>query len=113
MKKHGVMKLMKILLLSVTGLLFTSVDVEAQEKSTQNDSTVTAVRVRNLNKRKVSLQKRIAAEDKKINTVIEGATYETVERRRDRQDSVCLQLRSDLVEVELELKELGASRKNK
>lgn len=105
------MKHIKIVLLAAAGLLFTAAEAEAQGTAAQNDSTVTAIKIKNLNKRKASLQKQIAAEDKKRNTVVEGATHETMERRRDRQDSICLQLRSDLVEVELELKELGGKGK--
>lgn len=105
------MKRIKILLLATICLLFTATKAEAQEAAAQNDSIVTAIKIKNLNKRKASLQKQIAAEDKKRNNVTEGATPETQERRRDRQDSICLQLRSNLVEVELELKELGANRK--
>lgn len=107
------MKNIKILLLAAVGLLFAAAEVKAQGTAAQNDSTVTAIKIKNLNKRKAQLQKQIAAEDKKRNNVTEGATPETQERRRDRQDSICLQLRSDLVEVELELKEMGANRKQK
>lgn len=107
------MKNIKILLLAAAVLLFATVEAKAQGTAAQKDSTVTAIKIKNLNKRKAQLQKQIAAEDKKRNNVTEGATPETQERRRDRQDSICLQLRSDLVEVELELKEIGANRKQK
>ena len=58
--------------------------------------------------RKAELKKRIATEDKKRNTVIEGVSPETLEKIIERQDSICLELRSELTAVELELKELGA-----
>ena len=55
-----------------------------------------------------ALQKQITVEDKKRNAVIEGVSPETLEKRNERQDSICLELRSELTDVEIELKELGA-----
>lgn len=90
------------------GLLLFSFHGYAQNQASQNDSTVNAIKIKNLKSRKAALQKQIAVEDKKRNEVIEGVSPETLERRNERQDSVCLELRSELTNVELELKELGA-----
>lgn len=67
---------------------------------------VQAVRIKELNLRKADLQKRIKDEDKKRNRTLSGVTSETQERLNEIQDSICLGLRSQLVSVELELKEL-------
>ena len=102
------MKLSKILYAITIGLLLFSIKCNAQGQTSQNDSTVNAIKIGNLKNRKAALQKRIAVEDKKRNAVIEGVSPETLEKRNERQDSICLELRSELTDVELELKELGA-----
>lgn len=79
----------------------------AQDNKVQtNDSITTALKVRELKIRKQSLQQRITTEDKKRNQVIDGVTPETQEMLNDRQDSICLDLRSQLVAVELEMEEV-------
>ena len=90
------------------GMLLFSIECNAQDQTSQNDSTVNAIKIKNLKNRKVALQKQIATEDKERNAVIEGVSPETLEKRNERQDSICLELRSELTAVELELKELGA-----
>ena len=79
----------------------------AQDRMSQTkDSITTALKIRELKIRKQSLQQRIATEDKKRNQVIDGVTPETQEMLNDRQDSICLDLRSQLVAVELEMEEV-------
>lgn len=102
------MKLSKILYAMAIGMLLFSIESNAQGQTSQNDSTVNAIKIKNLKNRKAALQKQIAVEDKKRNAVIEGVSPETLEKRNERQDSICLELRSELTVVELELKELGA-----
>lgn len=102
------MKLSKIMFAMTVGVLLFSIECNAQGHTSQNDSTVNAIKIKNLKNQKVALQKQIAAEDKKRNAVIEGVSPETLEKRNERQDSICLELRSRLTAIELELKELGA-----
>ena len=102
------MKRSRIIYTMTIGMLLFSVECNAQGQISQNDSTVNAIKINNLKNRKVALQKQIATEDKKRNAVIEGVSPETLEKRNERQDSICLELRSELTAVELELKELGA-----
>ena len=91
------------------GMILFSVECNAQQLQTaQNDSTVNAIKINNLKNQKTALQKRISVEDKKRNAVIEGVSPETLEKRNERQDSICLELRSELTSIELELNELGA-----
>ena len=96
-----------ISVLTITMLMF-SMEGFSRNTVQQNDSTVNAVKVQTLRNRRSALQKQIAAEDKKRNAVIEGVSPETMELRNERQDSVCLELRSELTAVNLQLKELGA-----
>ena len=102
------MKLSKIICVMTIGMLLCSIECNAQSQTSQNDSTANAIKIKNLKNRKAALQKQITVEDKKRNTVIEGVSPETLEKRNERQDSICLELRSELTAVELELKELGA-----
>lgn len=78
----------------------------AQKKHTPNDSVMNTVKVKLLTEKKINLKKQIAMEDVKRNKTIEGVTPEVQEALNDKQDSICLDLRSRLVAVELELKEL-------
>lgn len=92
----------------IFGMMLFSLECNASVQTSQNDSIVNAIKIKNLKDRKAELKKRIATEDKKRNTVIEGVSPETLEKIIERQDSICLELRSELTAVELELKELGA-----
>jgi len=100
------MKISSKTVLTVIFMIATSLSVNAQKQSSRNDSTMNAIKIKNIKTRKALLMKQIVAEDKKRNAVIGGVTPETLEIRNKKQDSVCLQLRSVLVDVELELKEL-------
>lgn len=71
-----------------------------------NDSTINAVKIKELTLRKNNLKKQIAVEDSKRNRQVVGMSLESMEVMNERQDSVCLDLRSQLVTVELELKNL-------
>lgn len=78
----------------------------ALSQTVLDDTTVNAVKVKELSMRKSALEKQILVEDSKRNQNINGIAIETQEMLNDQQDSVCLALRSQLVSVELELKEL-------
>lgn len=85
--------------------LFSATNASAQEK-TAADSTATIIKLRTLNQKKDALNKQIAAEDKKRNQTIDGVSPASMEQINLAQDSICLELRSELVSVELEIKEL-------
>lgn len=82
--------------------------VNTQEN--QQDSTLIALKIKELNTRKEALAKQIKAEDAKRYRVVQGVSPETQERIDDKQDSICLALRSQLVAVNIELKELVPDR---
>ena len=71
------------------------------------DSTVNALKIKTLTERKERLKKAIEAEDKKRGQKREGVAPERNERLNDRQDSICLDLRSQLCDVNLQLRELA------
>lgn len=76
----------------------------------RQDSTLIALKIKELNARKEALAKQIKAEDAKRNRAVHGVSPETQEILDDKQDSICLALRSQLVAVNLELKELVPDR---
>lgn len=91
-------------------ILLSAVNTNAQDQKTRNDSVAHAIKIKSLRSQKESLEKQIAAEDKKRNAVVSGVSPETLESMNIRQDSICLQLRSALIDVELELKEIDADK---
>ena len=93
-----------ILLLAMAAFSFAlSQTLSAQNRA---DSTLVALHLNELKTRKADIQKQIETEDRKRNQTIEGVSAETMERMNMTQDSICLELRSQLVEVELEMAEL-------
>lgn len=90
----------------ITFLAFICLIVSAQQKLSPNDSIMNTVRVKVLTEKRAELKKQIVIEDAKRNKIIDGVTPEVQEAMSDEQDSICLDLRSRLVAVELELKEL-------
>ena len=93
------MKLCKIFMVA----LFVLMAMSGSAQRNAADSTVTAIKVKELTIRRASLQKQIAVEDGKRNQHIDGITPEMQEAMNDRQDSICLELRSQLVDLDLEL----------
>lgn len=101
-----------ILLISTAALAQNSQStVPAQDiQDARQDSTLIALKIKELNARKEALAKQIKAEDAKRNRAVYGVSPETQEILDDKQDSICLALRSQLVAVNLELKELVPDR---
>lgn len=83
-------------------------DILAWENSLPNDSIANALKLNSLKKQKERIQKEIKLQDAKRNKMIPGVSYETMEQINDSQDSVCLDLRSKLVDVMLEIKDLNS-----
>lgn len=81
----------------------------ATQPTAKNDSIATALRLNTLQTKKESLQKEIKVQDAKRNKQIYGVSAETLEEMNNKQDSICLALRSELVDVILEIKEISPS----
>lgn len=73
----------------------------------KNDSIAAALRLNTLQTKKESLQKEMKAQDLKRNRQISGVSAEILEEMNNKQDSLCLALRSELVDVILEIKEIS------
>lgn len=93
-------------MIMIVFLAFICLTVSAQQKLSPNDSIMSTVRVKVLTEKRTELKKQIAIEDAKRNKIIDDVTPKVQEAMNDEQDSICLDLRSRLVAVELELKEL-------
>lgn len=87
---------------------FYTFETFAQANIFHNDSIATAMKLKSLQSRKDKLEKEIKVEDGKRNSQITGVSPETLETMNNRQDSICLALRSELVDVILEIKELSS-----
>lgn len=79
----------------------------AESREEKADSIAVAIRLKVLETKQAELEKRIKIEDGKRNRVIEGVSPESLERLNERQDSVCLELRSRLVGVQLQIRDLS------
>lgn len=95
-----------ILLFATAALSFAFPLTTSAQNLTRTDSTLIALRLNELKTRKADIQKQIETEDRKRNQTIEGVSAETMEQMNLAQDSICLELRSQLVEVELEIAEI-------
>ena len=95
-------KILFILFCSVIGLA----NVSAQTKA---DTVKVQIKIKELRQVEATLKKRIETEDKKRNRNIEGVSETSMDEMNQRQDSVCLDLRSKLVDVQLQVKELELS----
>ena len=95
-------KILFILFCSIIGLS----NASAQTKA---DTVKVQVKIKELKQTEVTLKKRIEIEDKKRNQNIEGVSEISMNDINERQDSICLDLRSQLVDVQLQVKELVLS----
>lgn len=99
---------MKRKLLLYTTIAITSLvgnDAYAQSTHVRNDSIAANLKLNGLRSKRDKLQKEIKIQDAKRNIQTNGVASKTLEEMNDRQDSVCLALRSKLVDVILEIKE--------
>ena len=95
-------KILFILFCSVIGLANASAQTNA-------DTVIVQIKIKELKQTEATLKKRIETEDKKRNRNIEGVSETSMDVINQRQDSVCLELRSQLVDVQLQVKELELS----
>lgn len=84
-----------------------STGLAAQTNVSRNDSIASALKLNGLHAKKDKLEKLIKTEDAKRNSQIAGVSPESLEAMNNRQDSICLALRSELLDVILEIKELS------
>lgn len=70
------------------------------------NDTINVAKLKALTVKEATLKKMIQEQDKKRNATYNGVSAETIEMLNDRQDSICLDLRSQLVGVQLQIGEL-------
>ena len=95
-----------ITLLVIAAASFVMPSTTSAQNVSKTDSTLTALRLNELKNRQADIQRKIEIEDRKRNQSIEGVSLATMEKMNLVQDSICLELRSQLVEIELEIAEL-------
>lgn len=71
-----------------------------------NDTIAMNLKLKTLFNKETVLKNKIKEEDSKRNAVYNEVSPETQEMLNDRQDSICLDLRSQLVDVQMEILEL-------
>lgn len=92
----------------VFALAFLPAQASVKATTADNDSAVNALKIANLKAQIADLNKQIKKEDAKRNKTILGVSAEQLDIMNERQDSICLDLRSQLTDKELELKEIVA-----
>lgn len=105
LKRH-----ISIFSICLLAICFTSGSIAINLKSESNDSTVISKRLAILKDRQEKLQKQIKVEDLKRDRQLSGVSSETNEAMNDRQDSICLALRSELTDVTLEIQEMSSNK---
>lgn len=104
MKPQGFMITVFLLIIGcVTGSLASP--LPSGNVKSGND-TINAVKLKALAVKEATLQQTIQEQDKKRNAAYNGVSAETIEKLNDRQDSICLDVRSQLVGVQLEIGEV-------
>lgn len=98
------MKLIFYPLILLTAILLT-LDLYAEKKEEAKD-ILNKSKLTELKREKERLSNQIKVEDAKRNKQVPGVAYETLENMNDCQDSICLTLRSQLVDINLEIKQL-------
>lgn len=78
---------------------------------TKTDTVKVQIKIKELRQKELTLKKQIETEDRKRNQRIEGVTEASMSIINIRQDSICLDLRSQLVDVQLQLNEIERSLK--
>lgn len=76
------------------------------ERVVATDSVAHLKSLKSLEAKEQSLQKKLDAEIQKRNATYSGASAEVMEELNDRQDSVCLALKSQIVDVQLQIRDI-------
>ncbi len=97
----------RLLILSISLVITMGFNLKAQKTNIDDEAMLRAIKIKELNLAKERLQKEIHTEDLKRNRVDDGFPHDVIEVLNDRQDSICLDLRSQLLSINLELRELS------
>lgn len=91
--------------LVILALVCTVVGLGQTYAQTKADTIKVQVKIKELKQTELALKKSIETEDKKRNRTIEGVYEVSMNEMNERQDSICLDLRSQLVDIQLQIKE--------
>lgn len=89
----------------ILALLCTVVGLGQTYAQTKADTIKVQIKIKELKQTELALKKSIETEDKKRNQTIEGVSEVSMNEMNERQDSICLDLRSQLVDIQLQIKE--------
>lgn len=106
------MKSTKILFMAIAMTwmpLSASAQNEEKAAPLRVDSVSLQLKIQQLEQQKSKLAKKIEAEDRKRNQTIAGVSVENMEIINLRQDSLCLALRSEMTDIELNINEQKAA----
>ncbi len=93
-----------------SALLLMGVEAFALNGSQLDQNTINAIKLEELTRKRAALVRQIEIEDAKRGREIADSTYLYVEMINDKQDSLCLELRSQLVTIDLEIEEIRPQR---
>jgi len=85
------------------------VSIASFGQNTKADTLKVQLKLKELSRTEEAIKVQIAREDKKRDAVIKDVTPERQEEINDKQDSICLALRSQLVDTQIRMEELKKS----
>lgn len=81
----------------------------ARQDDRQQPQISDAMQIKILSIKKDKLQTKLLEEESLRNRIMPGVAPEAMEEANERQDSICLALRSEIVDIDLQIEELDAA----
>lgn len=102
---------MKIYIIILTALMLTvaASSFAARQNDRQETQISDAMQIKLLSIKKDKLKSKLQEEEALRNRIAEGVAPEAMEETNERQDSICLALRSEIVDIDLQIEELDAA----
>ncbi len=98
--------------LSTIAMMLIATQVYAQNRSPLDQNSINAIKIEELTRKRAALIQQIEKEEAKRGREIADSTYIYMEMVNQRQDSICLELRSQLVAIELQIEEIKPPQAN-
>lgn len=102
---------MKRYIIILTALMLTvaASSFAARQDDRQQPQISDAMQIKILSIKKDKLQIKLLEEESLRNRIMPGVAPEAMEEANERQDSICLALRSEIVDIDLQIEELDAA----
>lgn len=102
---------MKRYIIILTALMLTvaASSFAARQDDRQQPQISDAMQIKILSIKKDKLQTKLLEEESLRNRIMPGVAPEAMEEANERQDSICLALRSEIVDIDLQIEELDAA----